>query len=176
MNAAVSPLPDWTTAILDIPDGGLSRERAVPADALGQFAKELGMVSLALVKANYRIDRLAGGGYRLHGRLNAKGEQACVVSLEPVAADLAESFDVEFWSEVEAGDGGEDKSILDGRDVERLENGAIPIGRVVFETISAALDLYPRKEGAEFNWSDTTASDPGKVSPFAALAKLKKPT
>ena len=170
----MNPLPDWTIATLEIPDGGLSRERAVPADVLGEFAAALGMLNLSSAKANYRIDRLAGGGYRLHGRVHATGEQACVVSLDPVPADLDEPFDVEFWPDLEAGDGGEDKTILDARDVERLENGVSPIGRVVFETISAALDPYPRKDGAEFNWADAAASDPEKVSPFAALAKLKK--
>ena len=99
---------------------------------------------------------------------------ACVVSLDPVAAFLDEAFDVEFWSEVASGDGGEDKTILDARDVETLENGSIPVGRVIFETISAALDPYPRKPGAEFSWSDTAPSPPEKVSPFAALSKLKK--
>ena len=167
-------LPDWTLAILDIPAGGLSRERSVPPDAMAEFAKTLGMLSLEQVTTNYRIDRLAGGGYRLHGRLSAKGEQACVVSLDPVAAALDEAFDVEFWPEVASGDGGEDKTILDVRDVETLENGSIPVGRVILETISAALDPYPRKPGAEFNWTDTAPSAPEKVSPFAALSKLKK--
>lgn len=170
----MNPLPDWTIPTLEIPDRGLGGERAVPADMLLDFAKALGMLSLEQVNTSYRIDRLAGGGYRLHGRLKAKGEQACVVSLEPLPAVLDEPFDVEFWPALAASDGGEDKAILEARDVESLENGTIPVGRIVFETISAALDPYPRKDGAEFNWSDKAQSEPEKVSPFAALAKLKK--
>jgi uncharacterized metal-binding protein YceD (DUF177 family) len=168
-----SPLPDWSHDSLDIPQGGLARERAASAEALAQFADALGMLSLSDVKAAYRIDRLAGGAYRLHGRVMARGEQPCVVSLEPVAADLDEPFDVEFWPDLPEAEGGEDKSILDERDVERLEGGTIPVGRIVFETLSAALDPYPRKQGAEFSWADKVEASPEKVSPFAALAKLK---
>lgn len=168
------PLPDWSLAILDIPSGGFARERTASPEALTQFAEALGMLSLAELKSSYRIDRLAGGAYRLHGRVSARGEQACVVSLEPVAAQLDEPFDVEFWPELKDSDGGEDKTILDDRDVEPLEGGVIPVGRIIFETVSAALDPYPRKHGAEFKWVDPATSVPEKVSPFAALAKLKK--
>jgi uncharacterized metal-binding protein YceD (DUF177 family) len=167
------PLPDWSHATVDIPSGGFARERAASDEALAQFAKALGMLTLAELKTKYRIDRLAGGAYRLHGRVTARGEQACVVSLEPVTAQLDEPFDVEFWPELKDPDGGEDKAILEERDVERLEDGVIPVGRIVFETVSAGLDPYPRKSGAEFEWVDPVTSSPEKVSPFAALAKLK---
>jgi uncharacterized metal-binding protein YceD (DUF177 family) len=167
------PLPDWSHAVLEIPGGGLARERSASPEALTQFAEALGLLSLKELKTNYRIDRLAGGAYRLHGRVTARGEQACIVSLEPVAANLDEAFDVEFWPGLPSSDGGEDKTILDARDVEHLENGTVPAGRIVFETISAGLDPYPRQQGAEFSWTDPVAAVPAKVSPFAALAKLK---
>lgn len=171
-----TPLADWAHPVLDIPNGGLARERTVAPDALAKTAEALKMLSLSACKVSYRIDRLAGGAYRLHGRVNADGEQACVVSLDPVAAHLDETFDVEFWPELKDSDGGEDKTILDERDVEPLTDGIIPVGRIVFETISAGLDPYPRKQGAEFAWTDKPSSEPEKVSPFAALAKLKGKT
>lgn len=167
------PLPDWSHAVLEIPQSGLSRERTASPDALGQFSEALGLLSLSEVKTSYRIDRLAGGAYRLRGRVTARGEQACIVSLEPVAASLDEPFDVEFWPDLPASEGGEDKTILDARDVEHLENGTVSVGRIIFETISAGLEPYPRKVGAEFSWTDPVGAVPEKVSPFAALAKLK---
>jgi hypothetical protein len=150
-----TPLPDWSHAVADIPSGGLARERKASDEALLQFKDALGLLSLAEVSTRYRIDRLAGGAYRLSGRVSATGEQACVVTVEPVAASLDEPFDVEFWSDLPESDGGEDKSILDERDVEHLENGSIPVGRIVFD------------------WSDKAPETPGKISPFEALAKLK---
>ncbi len=172
-NESSAPLPDWSQAVTDIPAGGYARARAASPEALAQFAKALGMLSLTGLSAKYRIDRLAGGAYRLHGRVEVEGAQACVLSLEPVAVRLDEAFDAEFWPELKDSDGGEDKTILGERDVERLEDGVIPVGRIVFETVSSGLDPYPRKQGAEFEWVDPAASEPAKVSPFAALAKLK---
>lgn len=167
------PLSDWSHPVTEIPAQGLSRERHVPGEALAALAKKLDMLALRSVTANYRIDRLAGGAYRLHGRVTADGSQACVVTVEPVAAHVDHTFDVEFWPDLPDAAGGEEKSVLDERDVEPLEGGAIPVGRIVFETISAGLDPYPRKPGAEFSWADKAPPEQQNVSPFAALGKLK---
>ncbi|HPG90032.1 MAG TPA: DUF177 domain-containing protein [Hyphomicrobium sp.] len=168
-----TPLADWSHAITEIPLQGLSRERRATGDALASLATELGMLELSTVTAHYRIDRLAGGGYRLHGAAAADGAQACVVTVEPVPAHIEDTFDVEFWPDLPEADGGEDKSVLDERDVEALEGGSIPVGRIVFETISAGLDPYPRKPDAEFSWADKAPPEQQNVSPFAALSKLK---
>lgn len=167
------PLAGWSHATTEIPEGGLARERSVSADGLALLAKALGMESLESVKVAYRVQRLAGGAYRLTGNVAARGEQLCVVTVDPLPAEIAAAFDVEFWPELPERQGGEDLTILDERDVERLEDGAIPVGRIVYESISAALDPYPRKEGAVFEWSDRNADSPDRVSPFAALARLK---
>ena len=170
------PLADWDHPIVDIPDGGLAHERNAKPEDLAALAKAFGMLSLTELRAAYRINRLAGGAYRLKGRVVATGEQACVVSVEPVAAKLDEPFNVEFWPGLKDGDGGEDKTILDERDVERLEGGTVAVGRIVFETVSAGLDPYPRKQGAEFEWQEKASAEAQKLSPFAALAKLKDKT
>lgn len=167
------PFSEWSHTVTDIPANGLSRERRLTGDALVSLAQDLNMFELSSVVADYRIDRLAGGAYRLHGRVSADGAQSCVVTLEPIAASIDEPFDVEFWPDLPEADGGEEKSILDERDVEPLQGGIIPVGRIVFETISAALDPYPRKPDAEFTWSEKTDAEIQKVSPFAALSKLK---
>ena len=50
----------------------------------------------------------------------------------------------------------------------------IDVGRVVFETLSAALDPYPRKNGASLEWQDPeSAEGVGASGPFGALKKLK---
>jgi len=95
------------------------------------------------------------------------------LSLEPLPAKLDETFDTEFWRDAPLDEGGEDKSVLSGPDVEPLAGDEIPVGRIVFETLSAALDPYPRKEGAAFEWEDAAAKDPAKTSPFAVLSRLK---
>ena len=169
----MTELANWTHAATDIPGGGLKRERAASEDERASIAKVLGLLSLTGLRASYKIDRLAGGGYRLHGSVESDLAQACVVTLEPVPEHIEESFDTEFWPDVAPIEGEQEVSVLDGRDVERLEHGEIAVGRIVFETLSAALDPYPRREGVEFDWQDKAASAPEKNSPFAALGKLK---
>jgi hypothetical protein len=74
---------------------------------------------------------------------------------------------------VETADNDEDASVLAGPDVDVLERGIVPVGRIVFETLSASLDPYPRRPDAEFTWRDPQAGEPEKSNPFAALSKLK---
>jgi hypothetical protein len=50
----------------------------------------------------------------------------------------------------------------------------IDAGRIVFETLSASVDPYPRRAGAQFEGEELgDAAAPGASGPFAALKKLK---
>ncbi len=164
---------DWTHKITDIPEGGLSQERAASEKECAALMAALGLLSLDVLSTRYRITALAGGGYRLAGTLDAKLSQPCVVSLDPVAQAIDEDFDVEFWPHVTLRDEAEEAGVLDDADVEQLTEGEIPVGRIVFETLSASLDPYPRRPDAVFDWQDTTVPSEQKSNPFAVLSKLK---
>jgi hypothetical protein len=166
-------LSNWVHNVTDIPVGGLDREREASESERALIADELKLLTLDRLLSRYRIKALGGGGYRLSGRVTAKVEQACVVTLDPVAGTIDQPFDVEFWPEVGQPDNDEDASVLAGPDVDLLERGVIPVGRIVFETLSASLDPYPRRPGAEFDWQDSHQDEPKKSSPFAALSQLK---
>jgi hypothetical protein len=49
----------------------------------------------------------------------------------------------------------------------------IDAGRVIFETLAASLDPYPRKPNAEFVWKIEKGTDPAAAGPFAGLSSLK---
>ncbi len=164
---------DWTEKTTDIPAGGLSRDREATSTELEQIAQVLNILKVDNLSSHYRITAIAGGAYRLAGTISAGVEQACIVSMEPVSGKINAAFDVEFWPTVTPVDNDEDASILGGSDVETLEHGLIPVGRIVYETLSASLDPYPRREGAEFNWQDPKAQEAEGTNPFAALSKLK---
>jgi hypothetical protein len=166
-------LDDWVHNVTDIPTGGLDRRREATEGECMAIADALGILKLGRLQAHYRIRAVAGNGYRLTGNVTGDVEQACVVTLEPVAAKIDAPFDVEFRPQVETADNDEDASVLDGPDVDILERGVIPVGRIVFETLSASLDPYPRRPDAEFRWQDPHANEPEKTSPFAVLSKLK---
>jgi hypothetical protein len=163
----------WAHNIVDIPANGLACTREATAAERQAITSALGLLALNKLAADYRIRSVAGGAYRLSGKLRAEATQACVVSLEPVDARVESDFDVEFRPGLAEALSDEDLSVLSGPDLERLERGIVPVGRIVFETLSSALDPYPRREDAEFNWRDPHAEEPEKAGPFSVLSKLK---
>jgi len=54
--------------------------------------------------------------------------------------------------------------------------GQIAVGRVVFESLAAAIDPFPRKPGATLDLQQSPsadAADDKPANPFAVLANLK---
>lgn len=170
---AIAPLIGWTHATTEIPAQGLARTRSASEQERAQITQALGLAALERLEATYRIVAIAGGGWRLAGTLSADVVQSCVVSLEPVPSKVDAEFAVEFWRDLEEPEGGEDKSVLEGADVEALEGDAIPSGRIVFEALSGALDPYPRKQDAAFEWQEKPAAGEEKSNPFSVLARMK---
>jgi uncharacterized metal-binding protein YceD (DUF177 family) len=169
---AQTPL-DWTVETTAVPERGLKGSRKATEAERGALATALGLISCDGLEATYQISPAAGGGYRLEGGIDAAVTQACVISLEPVAGRVAESFSVEFRPDTEP-EVDQEIEILSAPEVEPLEHDRIDIGRIVYEALSAGLDPYPRKEGAGFEWTDPKAAE-GAGNPFAVLKKLKDP-
>jgi uncharacterized metal-binding protein YceD (DUF177 family) len=178
-----SELPiDWTIAVEALPEkGGAWSQTATDAERKA-VADALDLVTLAALSFSGRIERKAGGRYRVTGHVKADLEQPCVVTLDPVAARIDELVDVEFRPEAMTAPEPHDRAnpvdvVLDaGPDVEPIVRGRLEIGRVVFETLSAALDPYPRKAGEaidEMVAAPKGAEPVGKVNPFAVLADFK---
>lgn len=165
----------WSHAVTDIPAGGLSRQRTATAAERAAVMSALELAGCGTIGAKYRVTPLGGGRYRLAGEVTAEVEQPCIVTLEPVASRLHERFDVEFWpeGEVEPQQEGEAEA-LSAAEIEPIEDGRIDAGRIVFETIAAGLDPFPRKEGASLERSE--AGGEGVPGPFAALEKLRGKT
>lgn len=130
---------------------------------------------------------LTGKGKELVIKLNLTGTvtQTCVVTLEPIRTAVDESFlrryrEGEFIDQTEI-----DIDVADG-DIATFNEDLEPWIRTAeerpslldfaVEQLGLILDAFPRKEGAEV--SETLLIDPldrpEKMSPFAALAALKK--
>lgn len=168
----------WSHRVTEIPESGLDATRvATPAERTA-VAQALDIVSCDDLKVEYLIRALGQGRYRMSGRLSARLTQSCVVTLEPVPARIEESFDVAFWPEGSLPEVGEaEVEALSLPEIEPIENGVIATGRVLYDILAAALDPYPRKAGARFEWEgedgEQSSADNG---PFAALKKLKDNT
>jgi hypothetical protein len=172
-----SPL-DWTIPVTEIGEAGRGEERSANSAEREAVAKTLAILSCDQLTASYEVKPMGSGRYRLTGDVEGDVTQSCIVTLDPVTSHISDAFAVELWPPDQMPASGEDeeREILAGDDVEAIENGRIPVGRIVFEHISAVLDPYPRKPGAEFDWRDPKAEADAKAGgAFAALAKLKQP-
>ena len=170
---------DRTLRVDDIPAAGELVAIDVPARSLHALAEAMGVERVLKAHAELNLARAAGGAVEVRGRASAVVEQICVVTLEPFESTISEPIDIRFapQAEVEAAEArlrgrpAEDEN--DAPDLpEPIENGILPLGALVQEFLALAVDPYPRKPGAVFEGGKDAADE--RVSPFAALAKLRK--
>jgi uncharacterized metal-binding protein YceD (DUF177 family) len=111
------------------------------------------------------------------GTVTAAVVQSCVATGEPVEALVEEDFRIEFRPHLATE--AEEEIELSGSelDVVFYDGGAIDLGEAVAETVSLALDPYPRSPAAEaaLREAGVKSEEEAKVeaSPFAGLAALK---
>jgi uncharacterized metal-binding protein YceD (DUF177 family) len=144
---------------------------AKPDERIG-LARRFDLLSLDRLEAKVKLAPMAGGYYRLAAAFEAELVQACTVTLEPVPSRVAESFTLTFGPADESGE-----IVLDGEaePVEPLDDGMIDIGEVVAQQLSLALDPFPRAPGVTVEIETIVSDEIPRESPFAALARLKKP-
>jgi uncharacterized metal-binding protein YceD (DUF177 family) len=172
----VSDELDWNYAIDDIPETGLQTDRAATPEERDTVAHALDVLAVSSLTAQYAIAPRGAGHFRLTGNLKAQVEQSCVVTLEPLTNEIAESFSVDYWPERELPEpSGGVIDVHDEVDLEPIVGNQIKVGRVVFDTLAGAIDLFPRKPGVTLESSEAPPEGKGDQSPgpFAVLAKMK---
>jgi len=165
----------WSHRAAGIPETGLRETRTATPSERAAVAQTLDLVSCEEIEARYAIRATGAGRYTMSGKIIARLTQTCVVTLDPVAQEIEDGIEVEFWPVGSLpGVGDAEAEVLAIPDVEPIEHGTIETGRIIFETLAAALDPYPRKPGARFEWEDqASAGDAGASGPFAGLKELK---
>lgn len=170
---------NWIEETRELGDNGRHVTRAANANEREAIAQMLDLLDCDELQFDYQLKPHGDGRYRLRGEVTARVTQACVVSLEPVHDEIGETVDLEFWPEhlLDQTTAKGERSILEGDDPEALgPHGRIDTGRIALEVLSASLDPYPRKQGAEFEWREEEGAEGTEAAahPFAALAKLKE--
>jgi hypothetical protein len=167
----------WDHPTSDVPKTGLSATRAAAPDELKAVARALGLIACPSLEASYVITPGGAGRYALSGTLRAQVVQACVVTLDPVASAIEESFEAFFWPEEDiAPPRGGVLDLDEAADPEPIVGGQIAVGRIVFECLAESLDPYPRKPGATLDLREAApAGGAGgrPESPFAVLANIR---
>lgn len=148
-----------------VPARGLDVDVTASEAERAALAKRFELLELPALKADIAVRLGLGGVWTVSGRMHAEVVQACVVSLEPVAQALDETFEVRFAAGARA------DAATDPDAPEPLEGDTIDIGAIVADHLSLALDPFPRAPGVEYQPAPEPAE--AKPNPFAALEQLK---
>jgi uncharacterized metal-binding protein YceD (DUF177 family) len=170
----MNDLPEFSVRIdgLRLPPGGGKYAISAKPEEREALAKRFELLALTRLEAKVNLTPIAGGFYRLAADFEADLSQACAITSEPVPAHIAESFTLTYGPTEEASE-----IILDGEaePIEPLDDGMIDIGEAVAQQLSLSLDPFPRAPGASLEEAADLSDPAPRESPFAALAKLRKP-
>jgi uncharacterized metal-binding protein YceD (DUF177 family) len=139
------------------------------AEERERLARRFGLVSLDRLTATVALHRESGGLVRLDADFAAEFTQECVVTLEPVSGNTAQSFTLVYGPAEEGA--GEIELDAEAPAFEPLTGEAIDIGEAVAQELSLALPEFPRDPDALLDPA-AAAEAPGGL--FAALAKLRR--
>ena len=142
------------------------------------LAKRFALIGIDRLEAVFTLKRAGGGVIHVQGEIQAEVTQACVVTLAPVPAKIAETFSADF---ADADDRRRPTAEADldfeaGDPPEPIRNGHIDLGELAAEQLSLALDPYPRAPGAaipaEYSPDPEEEQEPDRpVNPFSILKK-----
>lgn len=181
--------PEFSRVIALDPDMGFGADATgfeIEADPeeRAALARRFDLLSLKAFSAKGRIEVFEGGrSARLEGHIVADVVQACVVTLEPVAAHVEDDFCLLFARDAGAGGAdakGAEMEIAAGPEdedaPEPLPEAGIDVGEAAAECLGLALDPYPRAADADEALAALSAEeeDTAPASPFAELERLKR--
>jgi uncharacterized metal-binding protein YceD (DUF177 family) len=184
-SGAVAPF-SRPLAVDTVGEGGLRLKFAATEAECAALAELDGLVALRNLTVEAEATRRGRTRIFVKGQVAAVVSQTCVVTLEPFESAVQESFEIEFAPEAEAEeayrkameelDAAQDKLALLAEQIDPPDpiiDGRIDLGALAAEFLALGLDPYPRSPGASFEEIVTSGEDE-KVSPFEALARLKK--
>jgi uncharacterized metal-binding protein YceD (DUF177 family) len=139
-----------------LPKKGMPVEIEADANQRAALAEIHGLNGIEALKATLLVEAWRSSGVRVTGRIEARLEQICVASGDPIPTEIDAEFEALY---VPAGskltkpklEGGEMVIDPDGPDLpETFEGDTIDAGQVVEEFFALELDPYTRKDGAAF--------------------------
>jgi hypothetical protein len=179
MTSTMKTTEPWSVpvAVMQIPDTGL--HRTIEADGVTReaMAKVAGLRQVSSARASLDVVPKSGGRFHVIGRVQARIEQTCVVTLDPIENEIDEPIDLIFAPPEQVPEMADLVDEAAESDVEipdppePILNGVIDLGRLATDGLFLAIDPYPRKADAVFE-APTADVDPSE-HPFAALKALR---
>ena len=173
-----SDLP-WSFPIVvaQVPEAGLHQVLEASAAQRDRIAAAAGVNAVLQATATLAVVPEVGGRINVTGKILARVEQTCVVTLDPVENDLDETIEAVFApsAQIPASPKSVQKEEGDEAEIpdlpEPILNGIIDLGQLATEYLILGIDPYPRKPGVAFAPPEIP-EDPDE-HPFAALKALK---
>ena len=149
-------------SVTDIPQEGVNVTVEARPEEREALARDLKLPAIHSLTGAFHV---TGTRSRVHvsGRVDARIEQICVVTLDPFENEVHEDVEVDFAASAPAAAQGEDPP-------DEIVGGTVDLGALTAEFLALGLDPHPRKPGVDFSFE---AADDRAPSPFAALEKLK---
>ncbi len=172
----MSVVPEFSRpfALEAVPPGGADVALSATPEERRALARRFELAGLDRIEGEVRLERVGDGLLHLKGRVRAELAQHCVVTLDPVAAQVDAGFERVFSRDVAAEAKGEVEVDALADEPEPLPEGALDLGEILAEELSLALDPYPRSPEADRRLAEVQARENEAVpGPFSALGKLR---
>lgn len=151
---------------------------AAEPDELAALAEYLGVLRVDRLTLAGFISPEEDDGWRVRGRLVARVDQACGVTLVPLHARHESEVERLYVPAEHLVEGPEIRVFHDEHDTPDPYLDSIDPGELAVETLALLIEPYPRAEGAEldgrYEAPNLADSELETKRPFAALAALKK--
>jgi hypothetical protein len=158
----------------EVPETGRHVEIEANEATRAALAKPSGVDTVERLSARFDLNRRGRDGLHVTGEVSGTVRQTCIVTLEPVVNEVAETIALDF---APPRNGHEAAEIdLDptraAEEPEPLAGNSVDLGVLATEFFFLGIDRYPRKPGAAFD-APKAPSDPAS-HPFAGLADWQK--
>ncbi len=169
-------------SVTRLPQSGMPVKLKADAKELQRLAEAHELVEVTSFEADLLVKKWRKDGVKISGTVKADIVQNCVVTLEPLSNSVSNDIDAVFVPEnsklARPQISGEGEIVLDyeGPDMpETFAGDTIDVGALAEELFGLAIDPYPRKDGAAFEFQgESTPEVPDKPSPFAKLIDFPK--
>ena len=170
-----------------VPADGLSMEIVANEDERKAIARFLDLPEVSRLEMAFDLKRPSSRSLVVAGVLTADLQQVCGVTLEPFDVAVTENTELRFVAPrgLSVAGAKSDRQLpkpasktvapephpVDLDEPDELVDGGVDLGVIAVETLTLALDPYPRKPGVAF---EAPVSEDFEEHPFAALARLRE--
>ena len=172
--------------ISNIPNDGIDIQLQLQEMDIQQLAMAVNADQIVNISFNVHLKPAGKDRISATGHIAADITHACIVTQDPIVQQLREEIDTRFWPEKlvqkwleAANEPSQQSSTFALEDEpESYSDGEIAIGQFLYEEFVSAVDLYPRKVEADFDWQKSefnvqNEEEAALENPFSVLAPLK---